>query len=75
MGVINEKTKFLKQFAEGLKNTIVKNEEVELLHKERMSLCETCDYYNSTTSQCKICGCFMLVKTRSVSAKCPKDFW
>lgn len=75
MGVENEKSSFLKQFAEGLKNTIVKNEQIELLHKERMSVCQTCEHYNTSTSQCKICGCFMPIKTRSTTSKCPKGYW
>lgn len=75
MGVINEKTKFLKDFAEGLKNSIIKDEQIELLHKERMSICETCEHYKTQTSQCGVCGCFMPIKTRSLNTKCPKNLW
>lgn len=75
MGVISEKTKFLKQFAEGLANTVVKDEQIELLHKERMSVCQTCEHYKEGTSQCGLCGCFMPIKTRSVKATCPKSLW
>lgn len=31
---------------------------------ERLSACKGCDRYNATTGQCRLCGCFMSIKTR-----------
>ena len=30
----------------------------------RMEICKSCDHFNDTFAQCKICGCFLEAKTR-----------
>lgn len=42
---------------------------------ERMKICVDCDRYNSTTTQCNECGCFMLVKTTFANSVCPLKKW
>ena len=42
----------------------------------RYTICsEICPDFNHTTSQCKLCGCFMKVKTRLSGSHCTKDLW
>ena len=41
----------------------------------RYNICKTCPELIHITSQCKKCGCFMSVKTRLESAKCPLGKW
>lgn len=41
----------------------------------RMSICLQCPELISLTKQCKKCGCFMEVKTKLESAKCPLAKW
>jgi hypothetical protein len=44
------------------------------VQKERWAHCKDCtflSYYN----QCKKCGCFMNLKTKVKSAKCPIGIW
>lgn len=45
------------------------------LSKKRYNKCLTCNNFNQTTKQCKLCNCFMFVKTRFINAKCPIGTW
>tara|TARA_R100000995_G_scaffold18009_2_gene7314 strand:- start:4521 stop:4925 length:405 start_codon:yes stop_codon:yes gene_type:complete len=45
------------------------------VYKERMSICRDCVYYFKLTGNCKVCGCFMKVKSRIGSMSCPKGKW
>jgi hypothetical protein len=42
---------------------------------ERLEICKACEEYDSDTSRCKKCGCFMKAKTMWPSSKCPLDKW
>lgn len=41
----------------------------------RMAICNSCDKFNSKTTQCGVCGCFMSAKTRLKKASCPIGKW
>ena len=41
----------------------------------RFSECQSCEHFIKPTSQCKKCGCFMKVKTRIATARCPIGKW
>ena len=43
--------------------------------KERMLICMECEKYHSMTTQCKECGCIMILKTFLADSKCPLDKW
>ena len=43
--------------------------------KERITMCEACEKFFRPTRQCKICFCFMDIKTKLGSMKCPDDKW
>lgn len=43
--------------------------------KDRLSICVECDKYNAVTTQCKECGCIMLIKTILASSSCPLNKW
>jgi hypothetical protein len=43
--------------------------------EERMSICEGCEHYNSETTRCNECGCFINIKADWASEKCPIDKW
>lgn len=47
----------------------------ESLSNSRMSTCRGCPELIGVTSQCKKCGCFMLIKTKIEAAKCPLGKW
>jgi len=39
----------------------------------RMKICNTCPHYDAP--RCKLCGCFMIAKTKIPQAKCPAGKW
>ena len=42
---------------------------------KRWSECQGCEHLIKATNQCKKCGCFMKVKTRISTARCPIGKW
>lgn len=47
----------------------------ESIVKNRMDICNSCEYLIKTTKQCSECGCFMVFKTTLANAECPKGKW
>lgn len=43
--------------------------------KQRFSICQICPRFFKPTGQCKECGCFMRIKARIPSQKCPIGKW
>jgi len=43
--------------------------------KERVDICQGCEFYHPLTTHCKQCGCMMAMKTRLPLAKCPINKW
>lgn len=54
--------------------------------KRRLDICESCTFFDSESRRCKVCKCFMDVKTgsetnfnpmknRNEVTHCPKGFW
>lgn len=39
----------------------------------RMKICNTCPHYDAP--RCKLCGCFMIAKTKIPQASCPAGKW
>lgn len=63
----------LSEIAEGWKNIVFRNPEVEKLAKARAAICAGCKY--NVNSRCTECGCPLIAKTRSVTSYCPKHKW
>jgi hypothetical protein len=42
--------------------------------QQRMAICQTCPELKSL-NRCQQCGCFMSIKTRIYSARCPLGLW
>ncbi|MFZ9315662.1 MAG: hypothetical protein ACO236_00095 [Candidatus Nanopelagicaceae bacterium] len=40
-----------------------------------MEICKKCEYLTSHLARCKLCGCFMAVKTKIPMTKCPDGRW
>ena len=40
-----------------------------------MAICKGCTYYSSVLGNCKICKCFMKIKSKISSQSCPKGYW
>jgi hypothetical protein len=45
------------------------------LAQERIKVCESCPEFKRLARQCKLCGCFMDMKTKLLEAHCPADKW
>ena len=45
------------------------------LYEKRIKICKNCESFRSTTWICSECGCFLKVKARMKSRKCPKNKW
>ena len=69
---------------EGIKNTIIRNVYIEYIHDQRLQVCNSCDEKDDEGSSCavtgtqpccKLCGCSISVKTRSLSSDCPMKKW
>lgn len=43
--------------------------------QKRYEICKSCDNFVSYTKQCKLCFCFMKIKTRFKQFKCPINKW
>ncbi|MCX7632217.1 MAG: DUF6171 family protein [Turneriella sp.] len=44
------------------------------LHKERLSICQKCEYLIAGTN-CRLCGCFVYLKARYARASCDIHRW
>lgn len=64
---------------EGLKNSVFKQEHIEEIANERMTLCRACPHIDmkgdkcelpGTAPCCGLCGCCLSIKTRSLSSDC-----
>ena len=40
-----------------------------------MAICKGCSYYSSVLGNCKVCLCFMKLKSKISSQSCPKGKW
>ena len=73
-----EQIKNLSTLAGGVAKDFVEGEEVfasEEKQKNRMELCENCEYYDSNQKRCKLCGCFMEAKVKFLRSSCPALKW
>tara|TARA_R110000787_G_scaffold278211_1_gene387860 strand:- start:53 stop:472 length:420 start_codon:yes stop_codon:yes gene_type:complete len=74
----------LDKIAEGIKNKIFKNDDVEAIAKLRWMECKLCPLLDKEGSSCAVpgtkpccsdCGCSISLKIRSMSSDCPKGRW
>jgi hypothetical protein len=45
------------------------------VYQDRIAICKECVYYFKPTGSCKICGCFMKIKSRLAHQSCPQKYW
>ena len=74
----------VKQIAEGIKNKVFKNDDVEAIAQLRWNQCAACPSLDNIGSFCAVpgaqpcckdCGCALGFKLRSLSTECPKGKW
>lgn len=42
---------------------------------DRIKICRDCEHFNQILTKCKECGCFLNIKARWATEKCPLDKW
>ena len=47
----------------------------EQIKADRLAICENCEHFKQKMRQCRLCNCFMDIKTTLTRAKCPVDKW
>lgn len=45
------------------------------IKEKRWKICQDCNHLYRPTSNCKLCGCFMQIKTGLAGQKCPINKW
>ena len=61
----------MENFFERFMSAIVADKDVA---HYRMAICTGCDKFNEKR-RCELCGCFMDIKTKIGSSKCPQEKW
>lgn len=67
-------------FIQNIKNKITEFQETRILTSDEQSehrykICQSCEHFRPSTTQCKKCGCFMKIKTKIEAFSCPIDKW
>lgn len=44
-------------------------------YEKRINICKTCEHFDSYKDKCKLCGCYMTMKTRLSGESCPVGKW
>lgn len=67
----------LKEIAEGWKNVLIEDLEVEKIADDRKAVCDSCNEKISLLGIgcCGMCHCPLLAKQRSVESSCPLNKW
>ena len=72
------------EIAEGIKNKVFKNEDVEEIARARWIECSTCEHLDDKGDKCAVkatkpccgkCGCSLGLKLRALSSECPQKKW
>lgn len=45
------------------------------VYVKRLAVCNSCELYNIMRNTCDNCGCFLHIKARWATEKCPIDKW
>jgi hypothetical protein len=70
----------MKKIVEGAVNSLkisigAAQDDLIALRNKRMEICKGCDFRDKLLERCKKCGCFLKMKTASVSSSCPINEW
>lgn len=71
--IYNKITSFIKS----IKNNLINNftEVTEIEKESRISICQSCEFFNDQFQTCRICGCLLKIKTSLVAENCPINKW
>ena len=66
--------KTLQEIIDGWSNLVIRDTSVEPIAKSRLEMCINCPNF-TIMHTCKLCGCYLPAKTRSLSSQCPINKW
>lgn len=66
LNFINSSVKYIKS---GMRNATPE------IQNQRFKICESCEFFDSSSVRCNSCGCFLEIKTKWSTEKCPLDKW
>lgn len=47
----------------------------ESIYQKRLEVCNNCEWFDHEAERCRKCGCFVKIKARLMSDKCPLNKW
>ena len=62
----------LRAIPDRIKNVLLHDKDIIA---KRLDECQSCEHFIKSPSRCNECGCFMKVKTRLATARCPIGKW
>lgn len=78
MSTLFEKLKYAADSAKTLAKDVIEGNDLlveDRVFHERMGICSQCPKYIKQVNQCGECGCFLAIKAKGTSFKCPLGNW
>lgn len=72
---LKQKMAELRESTEDSAINLLNNKVSPEIQQERYDICQACDKLYKLTDTCKVCGCFMKVKTHLPRQSCPLKKW
>jgi hypothetical protein len=72
---LKERMEKARDAAENAAASILRNKVDESIQQYRYNICTGCDKLYKPTDTCKVCGCFMKIKTWIPNQACPLNKW
>lgn len=51
----------------------IKNPNQKNTSNQRMQVCQNCPHFSNY--RCRVCGCFLFIKVRFLTSRCPLGLW
>lgn len=65
----------LKQKTQEISQKVLPELASDDVQKDRINICNSCEFLFTPTRNCKKCGCFVDAKTKLLSENCPINKW
>lgn len=75
MSFVNKLKNKILEIEKAAEDLVTGNTVDSIIQKKRYDICLKCEHFSSVTTNCKMCGCFMKLKTKIEKAKCPVNKW
>ena len=72
---LKQRMEQVRDAAENTASSMLTNKVSEEVQQYRYNICQGCEKLYKLTDTCKVCGCFMKVKTWMPKQECPIGKW